>query len=137
MSGDGVTTTRTGALGRMVRRVMSPGVVSLPSDATLREACGAMARHGVHAVVVVDRDSRPVGLVTAGGIVRHRDHDLDVRPVGLELDEEIVSISPTASAEQAAELLALPGITHLLVSPSPRHPPEGVVTAHDLVRLLA
>ena len=130
--------SRSGAvLDTMVRRFMSPGVVSLPADSTLRDACRAMTRHGVHAVVVVDRASRPIGLVTSAGIVARRGHDLDVRPAGLEMDEEIVLVSPTATAAAAAELLDRPGVTHLLVAGSPGVAPEGVVTVHDITRLLA
>ena len=124
-------------LDTMVRRVMSPGVVSLPADSTLRQACGAMARHGVHAVLVVDTDSRPVGWFTSAGLVARRHQDLDVRPIGLELDEEITVVAPTATAEAAAALLERPGVTHLLVATSPHHAAEGIVTSHDLARLLA
>ena len=130
-------TTTPATLDAMVRQIMSPGVVSLPAGSTLRDACGAMTRHNVHAVVVVDRVGHPIGLLTAAAVVACRGLDLDVRPVGLEMDEEIVLVSPTANGEAAAALLDRPGVTHLLVATSPDSAAEGVVTSHDIARLLA
>lgn len=124
-------------LDTMVRRFMSPGVVSLPATAPLQEACQAMARHGLHAIVVVADDGRPAGLVTSAGLVARRSRDLALRPVGLEIDEQITLITPSATAEAAAKILEQPGVTHLLVAASLDAVPEGMVTSLDVVKLLA
>ena len=43
-----------------VRAIMRPGVISIPEDASLRQAMRAMAAHAVHAVLIVGaRDGTP------------------------------------------------------------------------------
>lgn len=51
-----------------VREIMSSPVVTVRSDATLREAVGKMLDRGVGSVVVVD--SGPVGIVTSTDVLR-------------------------------------------------------------------
>src|SRR6056297_1328266 len=51
-----------------VREIMSSPVVTVRSDATLREAVGEMLDCGVGSVVVVD--SGPVGIVTSTDVLR-------------------------------------------------------------------
>ena len=51
--------------------------VTVPVDATIHQAAEAMDRHSVGAVIVVDDDDRPVGMVT--------DRDLVVRALALRL----------------------------------------------------
>ena len=53
-----------------VRELMSPGVLSLVEDASLRHVLAAMRRHRVHAVAVCGRESgTPLGWVTTRGLL--------------------------------------------------------------------
>lgn len=70
----GVVTDRDIALGAFANRadpaatrlesIMSDSVVCLPCDASAQEAVEAMAAHGVRRLPLVDREERPVGILT-------------------------------------------------------------------------
>ena len=121
-----------------VRAIMRPGVISLPEDASLRQAMRAMAAHAVHAVLIVGaRNGAPVGWVTAGGVLTWLTRDAALAPAAIAITEPAVWIEPTASAADVVRLLAETGATHLLVACHPDVPPQGVVGELDIVRLVA
>jgi CBS domain-containing protein len=54
----------------LAKDVMSKGVLSISSDATLLEAADLLVKTGVSAMPVVDRDDNMVGLVSEADLVR-------------------------------------------------------------------
>jgi CBS domain-containing protein len=127
-----------GRLAGEVREVMTPGVVSIPAVASIRQAYAALAAHRVHAVLVVDRKSNaPLGWVTAGGLLHWALKDSHQHSAGQAICEPIHTISPSASIREAAEMLVKPGISHLLVGHQDGCAPEGVVSDVDVVRALS
>ena len=129
---------RDSRLAREVREVMTPGVVSIPADASLHQAYAAIASHRVHAVLVVDRKSAaPLGWISANGLLRWALDKSHHHTAGQAICEPITTISPSATVHDAAELLMRPGVTHLLVAHAGATTGEGVVSAADIVRLAA
>jgi len=119
-----------------VRDIMRPGVVTLPEDASLLEAKRAMVRHGIHAVLIVDRDrGRPLGWVSDGGLLAWLERDVGALPAAHAITEPPHFVDPDAIARVALEALEAPGVTHLLVA-SPGGAAQGVVAAIDLVDLV-
>jgi CBS domain-containing protein len=117
-----------------VRRLMTPGVVTLVEDASLRQAFGAMAAHRVHAVLVVGHQrALPLGWVTARGLLPYLDGDHDLLSVRDAITEESRTIEPEATVREAAAALSGPETTHLLVVPRQAVAPEGVVCDLDLL----
>lgn len=120
---------------REVREVMTPGVVTIVEDASLRHVFRALDRHSVHAVLVVGRhQGHPLGWATADGLLGCRDRDPSVTVARDVIAEPAVSIEPSASLRDAAAGLAREGVSHLLVSVMPGVMPEGVISAVDLAR---
>lgn len=121
-----------------VRAIMRSGVISMPEDASLRQAMRAMAAHAVHAVLIVGaRDGAPIGWVTARGVLAWLTRDAALAPAGIAITEPVVWIEPTASAADVVRMLADTGATHLLVAYQADVPPQGVVGELDIVRLVA
>ncbi len=121
-----------------VRTIMRPGVISVPEDASLRQAMRAMAAHAVHAVLIVAaRNRTPLGWVTARGVLTWLTRDAALAPAAIAITEPAVWIHPTASAADVVRLLAETGATHLLVAHHSEAPPQGVVGELDIVRLVA
>ncbi len=51
-------------MGRSVSDLMHPGVITCTPDATLGEVAVMLTQHRVHALVVADRDWRPLGIIS-------------------------------------------------------------------------
>jgi CBS domain-containing protein len=116
-----------------VRSLMTPGVVTLVEDASVRHAFAALTAHRVHAVLVVGRQrGMPLGWVTAHGLLPYLEADDDLLSVRDAITEEPRTIEPSASAREALVALAEPGTSHLLVTPRNSLVPEGVLSDLDL-----
>jgi CBS domain-containing protein len=121
-------------LEREVRELMTPGVVTIVEDATLGQVYRALRAHRVHALLVVGRQGgRPLGWVTARGLLAWLDRDETVACARDAVTEPAASIEPSASVREALVELLQPGATHLLVQRSPDVMPEGVIADIDLV----
>jgi CBS domain-containing protein len=121
-----------------VRDFMTPGVVTISEDASLRATYRALIAHGTHAVLVVGRSGgTPLGWVTARGLLGTLGRDEHALARACDaITERPVTISPSATAHEAINALAQPGATHLLVAPRADLLPEGVVAEIDLIRVL-
>jgi CBS domain-containing protein len=120
---------------REVRDIMTSGVVSIPTDASMRRVHETMVAHGVHAVLVIDRDSGlPVGWVTARGLLRWAGHVSRAHTAKQAINEPIHIISPSASVGDAIAMLLEADVSHLLVGRRNSAVPEGVVADIDIVR---
>ena len=138
MTAERTAGTATGRLDREVREVMTPGVVSIPSDASIGHVYSAISAHEVHAILVVDRrSSAPLGWVTAGGLLHWALHGTHHHTAGQAICEPVHTVSPSATVRDAAEILLRPGVSHVLVTHHGDSPPEGVVSDVDIVRLMS
>jgi CBS domain-containing protein len=121
---------------RKLREHYQGEVVTVAPEATAAEIARAMEHHAVGAVVVVDSEQRPLGIVT--------DRDLLARAAGLPDSRAAVAnalmSSPVATIEASADLEA---VLHLMQKHSIRRVPVvdggrlvGIVTLDDLLVLL-
>ena len=129
------TSTLPLSLDNEVRDVMTHGVVSIPGDASLRDAHEALVAHEVHALLVTDRHTAaPLGWITARGLLLAAARRTIAHTAQEAITEPVHTISPTASLARAMGLLLDTNVSHLLVSPRESAMPEGVVSEIDLVR---
>jgi CBS domain-containing protein len=121
-----------------VSQLMTPGVVSLGEDASLRQTYRALRAHGVHAVLVVDRTGgQPLGWATERGLLSWMGRDHAMASARDAVTEPVHVIRPTATGRQALEELARHDASRLLVSQVAGHFPEGVLAQADLVAFAA
>ncbi len=124
-------------LATPVREFMRPGVVTIPEHASLLQAKRAMVRHGTHAVLIVAAsDGRPLGWVTAAGLLSWLERDLSALPASHAITEPPHRIEPGETARDALAALTAPGVSHLLVCSATDGPAHGVVAPIDLVDLV-
>jgi CBS domain-containing protein len=121
-----------------VRQIMTPGVVSIPEDASLLHVYRAMTAHSVRAVLVVGRtEGRPLGWVTARGLMGWVGKDQSLASARDAITERATFIDPSATAHEAVVALLQAGVSHVLVRRSDDSMPEGVISDLDLVALEA
>jgi CBS domain-containing protein len=123
-------------LETQVRDFMTPGVLTIAEDASLTHVYHAMVAHSVHAVLVVGRtEGKPLGWVTARGLLGWAGGDRGLASARDAITERPLTIEPSATAREALTALSQPGTSHLLVCRHEGVTPEGVVAALDLVAL--
>jgi CBS domain-containing protein len=123
-----------------VADVMHPGVFFCAPESPLRHAAHLMARHRIHAIVVLgdDEEGGLWGVVSDGDLVHAiARHDVGSRTAGGTARTPIVTISRDATVAAAAELMSEHGVTHLLVVVAAGDRPIGVVSTLDLARAAA
>jgi CBS-domain-containing membrane protein len=119
-----------------VRDFMTPGVLTIAEDASLRHVYRAMVAHSVHAVLVVGRsEGRPLGWVTARGLLGWVGRDQSVASAREAITERAATIEPSASAREALSALSQAGTSHLLVCRHSDAIPEGVISELDVIAL--
>jgi len=119
-----------------VRHIMTPGVVTIPEDASLRHVYRAMTAHSVRAVLVVGRtEGRPLGWVTARGLLGWIGKEEALASARDAITERASWIDPSATAREAVVALLQAGVSHVLVRRSEDSMPEGVLSDLDLVAL--
>ena len=122
------------ALEREVREVMTPGVVTISADASVLRVRDALTAHRINAILVVERQGgRPLGWITARGLLGQALDDAHRRTASQAICEPARTVSPSASVKEAAETLLSTNASHLLVAHNADCMPEGVVAALDVV----
>jgi len=120
-------------LEREVRDFMTPGCVTISEDATVADAAEALARHRVHAVLVVGANrGTPLGWVTARGLLGWLGRDRSLASAREAITEQVTAIPPQERVRVALYALSLAGTTRLVVRRRPHQLPEGVITDFDL-----
>ena len=121
-----------------VTRLMTPGVVSIVEDASLRQLYRALHAHQVDAVLVVGRtNGYPIGWATKRGLLAWVGRDEGMAFARDAVTEAPARIEPSATAREALTAISQPGTTRLLVSHRTDTFPEGVVSESDLVGFAA
>ncbi len=116
------------------REIMTPGVVSIPEDASLWHVYRAMIAHSVRAVLVVGHtEGKPLGWVTARGLLAWIGKDESLACARDAITERATFIEPGATAREAVVALLQAGVSHVLVRRAEDAMPEGVLSDLDLI----
>ena len=88
-----------------------PKVITVQPEQTIRQALGLLADHNIGALVVVDRDSRPVGILSERDIVRSaaRDEDVFVKTVSALMTKDVILGVPQDDLESVGRIEAIRG----------------------------
>lgn len=116
------------SLGEIVRDqeplVLGPG-------ACVAEACAAMHRRRVGAVLVVDGERRLLGIFTGRDAVRLLAEGLDAQHTGIDtvMTRDPVTLGPRATAQEALQAMQDGGFRHLPIVAEGRV--AGIVSRYD------
>jgi len=109
-------------------------VYTVRPDQMVREALAILAARNVGALVVVDREGRPVGIISERDIVRAAvsDEQLFGRPVRQLMTRELIVASPEDDLRVVAHTMTERRIRHLPVVMGDRL--VGIVSIGDIVK---
>lgn len=117
-----------------VRDGMTPMVLTVGPEHTLRAVARSMSERGVGAAIVLDPDGPGPGIITERDILRSlgSDQDADRELVSDHLTRDVVYASPDWSLEEAAAAMVRGGFRHLIVLEHGEA--RGVLSVRDVVR---
>lgn len=118
----------------LVQDAMTPVLVTVGPEHTLRDAARAMTARRVGAAVVHDPDGQGVGIVTERDVLTALAHggDPDRELVAEHVTTELVFAAPTWTLDQAADAMVRGGFRHLIVLDAGEV--AGVLGMRDIVR---
>ena len=136
--------------------VMSAPALTAREDESVRDAARRMLEHGIGAMPVVSQSGAPIGMVSDGDLLGHRNRDprrewwlglfadgaaqvarphfVDSRPVREVMSAPILTVSPRTPVAEVAELLRLNHVKRLPVVAEGHL--VGIVSRGDLVGLV-
>jgi CBS domain-containing protein len=117
-----------------VRDGMTPTVLTVGPDHSLRAVAQLMGRRGVGAAVVMDPDSGGPGIITERDILNSlgEGQDPDAEVVAAHLTSDVVYAAPEWSLEEAAVAMVRGGFRHLIVVEHGET--VGILSVRDVVR---
>ena len=128
---------------KTVRDLMHPGLLNCHPDATLGQVAVLLSQHHVHALIVVDRDGRPIGIISdydllAGEWLSADSQSLSTMrnlTAGEMMSSPIDTVEASMPLGVAAHLLIEKDINRLLVTE--KGAPAGVISISDFVSSIA
>jgi CBS domain-containing protein len=128
---------------KSIRDLMHPGVITCRPDATLGQVAVMLNQHHVHALIVADRDGRPLGVISdfdllAGEWLSADPESLETMrtmTAGELMSTPVDTIEANAPVSEAARRMREEGIHRLLAIDGGQ--PVGVVSISDFVASLA
>jgi len=128
---------------RLVRDLMHRGLITCRQDAALGQVAVLLYQHHVHALVVVDRDGRPVGILSdfdlmAGEWLSADAQSLEVMrglTAGDLMSSPIVSVEADTRLAEAAKLMIGKDINRLMVTEAGKA--VAIISSSDFVASIA
>jgi len=129
---------------RLVREVMTRGVITVPLGSSLTDVLKVMCKEHVHALVVVDEQGKAGGVITKVDVLHHFAKDLSAKdlsaiPVDEVMTPRLITVSPEARLTEAVSLMLVRRVHQLVITgddPAERRRPVGMLSVSDVVRAL-
>jgi CBS domain-containing protein len=128
---------------KIVRDLMHPGLLTCRPDATLGQVAVLLSQHHVHALVVVDRDGRPIGIISDYDLLAGEWLSADPQSLatmrhltaGDMMSSPIDTVEAGMPLRAAAQTLIEKDVNRLLVTE--KGDPAGVISISDFVSSIA
>ena len=125
---------------KLVRDVMSRGVVTCTPETSVRKATRLMAEHHLNALVVVEQVTGELeGIVSRSDLARVYEQDYDALTVESVMTHEVETIIPDIPVSAAIMIMLDRGVDRLIImhaKPATSRP-VGVLSLSDVVRDMA
>jgi len=109
-------------------------IIKILPNQTIREAAARLAEHNIGALVVVEPDNKPVGIISERDIVRHLVDKADLlsQPVSSIMTKDLITGLPDDDLKIVAGTMTEKRIRHLPILENEQL--VGIVSIGDLVK---
>ena len=116
-----------------VRDILARDVVSCLPDKSIQDAINLMYKEGVGSIVVVDKEKKPLGIITARDLRKIIAEKIDLsQPISKVMSTPVTCISEDCTIYEAYLLQTSKPLNHLVVVDATNRV-KGVVTTKDLI----
>lgn len=130
-------------MSRLVRELMHPGIMTCRPDTSLGQVAKMLAERRVHSLFVVDRNNKPIGVITDYDLLAGEWLSGDAESLiamrgmtaGELMSSPVETINANETAREAARRMREDGIRRLLVCDNGK--PVGVISISDFLSELA
>jgi CBS domain-containing protein len=130
-------------MNKLVRDLMHPGIITCHPDARLGQVAVLLDQHHVHALIVADRDHRPLGIISDFDLLTGEWLSADAESLAVMrtltaadlMSHPIDAVEANTTLTEAARLLIEKDIHRLLVTDNGA--PAGVISTSDFVASFA
>jgi len=121
----------------LVREIMSSPVITAQEDDSIGDVASTMHKRKIGAVIVVDKNGKPVGMITQGDIVRRlvakkEEHLLSAKAKQV-MSRPIIFIEQDKSLDEAARTMVAKRVKKLCVVDNSKKL-VGIVTDNDIMK---
>jgi CBS domain-containing protein len=128
---------------KLVRDLMHPGMLTCRPDATLGQVAVLLNQHHVHALIVADRDGRPLGIISDYDLLAGEWLSSDPESLATMrkltaadlMSHPVDSVDANLPLSEAARIFLEKEINRLLVTDKGK--PAGVISTSDFVASIA
>ncbi|HEY9204741.1 MAG TPA: CBS domain-containing protein [Candidatus Methanoperedens sp.] len=124
---------------KLLRDVMTRGVVTVPMDATAKQIAALLSKHGLSGAAVIGPDGEAMGVISDMDLLRIiGEENWEKMPAESIMTPRLETVGPTSTVADAAKIMKEKRIHRLLifsergVGASQR--PVGIISASDIVR---
>jgi CBS domain-containing protein len=130
-------------MAKLVRDLMHPGLLTCKPDAALGQVAVLLAQHHVHALVVADRDGRPLGIISDFDLLAGEWLSSDPESLAAMrkltasdlMSQPIDSVEADVPLAEAVGVLLREDVSRLLVTEKGK--PVGIISLSDFVASIA
>lgn len=120
-----------------IRQLMTSPVIHVGADTPLNQAASLMLQKRIRRLLVLDKQQRPLGMLTQSDIIRQQriEHYLRLRDVGSSISKPPLCLASSMPLNQAVKMMHLHNAEAAIVD----YPDgiAGIITERDLIRLIA
>jgi CBS domain-containing protein len=128
---------------KLVRDLMHRGLITCRQDTSLGQAAVLLSQHRIHSLVVADRDSRPVGILSDFDLMAGEWLSADAESLAVMrkltagdlMSQPIISVEVDVPLNKAAKLLVDKEINRLMVTENGK--PVGIISSSDFLAGIA
>ena len=118
--------------GRLVENLANRGCVTIQNNCKISELISLLSLHNIGAVVVVDKEKKPIGMVSERDIVRnYKKNVYDIKDI---MSTNLITCDLSISSSELMELMNRHKIRHVPILK--RNKLVGIVSIGDVVKRL-
>ena len=118
--------------GRLVKALAERGCITVKKDTSIPDLVSVLEKYNIGSVVVVDEDTKPIGIVSERDIVRK--YNLNALTIEEIMNDNIITCDLSTSSSELMELMNKYRIRHIPILENKNL--IGIVSIGDVVKRL-